>query len=217
MKLTSTKTSIKYIKCIVYGKPGVGKTVLGSTAPNPIIIDAERGLLSISNKDLPVIRINDFDDLEETYNFLSGKKGRKFDTVVIDSASEVAEFVLADLKREAKDARQAYMALGERAIELFRAFRDLDKHVVYICKAKAIDDDGVQIYKPSFPGTALIEKVPYLVDEMFALRIADEEEGGYRYVQTQPSFSWDSKDRSGKLEDMEEPNLSKIFRKILKK
>ena len=219
MKITTTKKKIHWIKMALYGLSGVGKTTLGSTAPRPIIIDAERGTLSISDKDMDLIEISTFDDLQEVYDYLCTKKARKkYDTCVIDSGSEVAEYVLADLKKNMKDGRQAYMALGERTLEIFRMFRDLDMHVVFICKAKISNSDGVEMYRASFPGQALVEKVPYLFDELLALRIMDgeDEDGGYRYLQTQPSFNWDAKDRSGTLEDMEEPNLTKIFKKILK-
>lgn len=219
MKITSTKSKIHKIKMAIYGPPGVGKTVLGATAPRPIIIDAERGTLSIADQDLDLIEISTFDDLEEAYDFLCTKKAKKkYDTCVIDSGSEVAEYVLADLKKSMKDGRQAYMALGERALEIFRMFRDLDMHVVFICKAKISTSDGVEMNRASFPGQALVEKVPYLFDELLALRIMqdDDEDGGYRYLQTQPSFNWDAKDRSGTLDDMEEPDLTKIFKKILK-
>lgn len=215
MEITSTKKTINYIKCILYGKSGVGKTVTGATAPKPIFLDCEKGLLSISHLDIPVIQIEDFEDLDEAYDFLDSKKAKNFETVVIDSGSEVAELVLLDLKKEYKDTRQAYMDLGERTIKVLRAFRDLPKHVVIICKEKQIESDGVEIHKPSFPGQALVEKVPYLVDEVFALRI-DEEDPDKRYLQTQPSFDWDAKDRSGKLSKTEEPDLSKVFKKILK-
>ena len=43
------------IKCVVYGFSGVGKTVLCSTAPKPIVLSAESGLLSLSKVDIPYI------------------------------------------------------------------------------------------------------------------------------------------------------------------
>lgn len=216
MKISSTKQKARFIKMVIYGVPGVGKTPLGATAPKPIIIDAESGTLYLSDQDIPTIEIEDFDGLEEAYEWLDDKKNRKpFETVVIDSGTEVAEFVLADLKKEAKDNRQAYMALGDRAMEVFRLFKDLPMHVVMICHAKVVESDGVEIHRAGMPGKALVEKIPYLVDEYLALRVSDDE-GGFKYLQTRPTFDWDAKDRSGTLDPMEEPDLTKIFRKILK-
>ena len=38
------------IKALVYGASGVGKTTFGATAPNPIFLSAEGGLLSVADK-----------------------------------------------------------------------------------------------------------------------------------------------------------------------
>lgn len=219
MDITTTKKNIKYVNCIIYGKSGVGKTRLSSTAPKPLILDSENGLLSIKDKDIPVIKIKDFDDLKEAYDYLTSKKAKKlYETIIIDSASEVAEIVLQQLKKETKDGRQAYMQLGEICLPLLRDFRDIPYHVIMICKCKAIETDGIEIYKPSMPGKALVENIPYLFDLMLAMRIYedDESEKQMRYLQTQPSLTYEAKDRSGKLNDMEKPDLGKLFKKILK-
>ena len=39
----------------------------------------------------------------------------------------------------------------------------------------------------------------------------------YRYLQTEPDLYWESKDRSGRLDPIEEPDLTKLFNKVLKK
>ena len=53
------------VKVLVYGKAGVGKTVLCATAPKPVIISAEAGLLSLQGADIPVIEVKNIEDLVE--------------------------------------------------------------------------------------------------------------------------------------------------------
>ncbi len=43
------------VKFLVYGQAGAGKTSLIPTLPNPIILSAEAGLLSIADASLPYI------------------------------------------------------------------------------------------------------------------------------------------------------------------
>ena len=45
------------IKCLVYGRSGIGKTHLCATAPTPIIVGAEGGELSLREQDVPLIQI----------------------------------------------------------------------------------------------------------------------------------------------------------------
>jgi ABC-type ATPase involved in cell division len=46
------------VKLLVYGQAGAGKTTLIKTLPNPIVLSAEGGLLSIQDADLPFIEIS---------------------------------------------------------------------------------------------------------------------------------------------------------------
>ena len=55
IKLHSTKdVTVNGVKMMVYGASGVGKTRLTTTCPNPIIISAEKGLLSLADYDFSV-------------------------------------------------------------------------------------------------------------------------------------------------------------------
>ena len=77
IKITSTKDFyLRGIKCLVYGESGVGKTVLCSTAPDPIIISAESGLLSLRKKDIPVIEINSLKTLRTRTTCLKEQGGK---------------------------------------------------------------------------------------------------------------------------------------------
>lgn len=217
MELTSTKKQVTHVKCLIYGKTGVGKTPLGATAPRPIILDTDDGLLSIADLDLPVLEVRSLEDLEESYEHLKSKKYRKrFDTIIIDDITELLEIILEDLKEKHKDLRQAHYALSGVSIPWVRKIRKLPYNIVMLAKAKPIELDGEIVYRPSVPGQKLMDKLPYMFDEVLALRLYDEDEERFTYLQTQPSDSWDAKDRSKKLNtDMEEPNLKKIFDKIL--
>ncbi len=45
------------VKVLVYGAAGAGKTSLIKTLPNPVVLSAEGGLLSISDADIPFIEV----------------------------------------------------------------------------------------------------------------------------------------------------------------
>ena len=70
------------------------------------------------------------------------------------------------------------------------------------------------LYTPSFPGAKLAQNLPYLFDEVLALRIDKQDDETIRFLQTQADNQWSAKDRSGKLDQFEEANLSKIISKI---
>ena len=74
IKVKSTKDVIHFVNLMIYGDAGIGKTVLCSTAPAPIIISAEGGLLSLADKDLPVIEVECVKDVNQVYDWLTKSK-----------------------------------------------------------------------------------------------------------------------------------------------
>lgn len=219
IKLTTTKMSAKYIKALCYGFAGVGKTTLCKTAPEPIIISAEAGLLSLADVSIPVIEIKNADDLKEAFLFVTtSSDAKKFQTICLDSITDIGEVLLSDLKEKNKDPRKAYGDLADQMGKLVRAFRDIsDRHIYFTAKAnRIVDESGITSHIPHMPGKQLVTNLPYWFDLVLPLRIGKTDEGEtYRYLQSQPSMYWEAKDRSGKLNPMEEPNLEKLFAKII--
>lgn len=224
IKYTS-EVSSDGIKVVVYGQAGCGKTTLCSTAPSPIIISAESGLLSIKKANLPYIEVNTYSELEEAYLWIiSSEEAKKFDTICLDSLSEIGEVVLSNLKKLNRDPRKAYGEVQEQMLSLVRYFRDMKgKNVYFSCKEETIKDGitGAITYRPMMPGTKLPEQIPYFFDEVFQMIAyvdpSDKEGEPIRALRTSQDVGVVAKDRSGALDRWERPDLSSIFNKIIHK
>jgi phage nucleotide-binding protein len=206
------------VKMVVYGPSGAGKTTLIKTLPNPIVLSAEGGLLSIQDADLPYIEIASMDDIHEAYKWLVGSsEASSFQSVALDSISEVAEVVLQHELKRNKDGRAAYGELNTTMQELIRNFRDLPNRNVYMSAKleKSQDEMGRMLYNPAMPGKSLTQGLPYFFDEVLALRIErDPDNNIQRALMTQSDGLWQAKDRSGRLSAWEQPDLGQIIRKI---
>jgi len=221
IKLTSTKDVSRHgVKALVYGFAGSGKTTLIKTMSNPVILSAEGGLLSLSDEDIPYIRIASMDDLREAYQWCLSEEAKQFDSVCLDSLSEIAEVVLHAEKEKAKDPRQAYGALQDTMADMIRAFRDIpDKHVLFTAKIeKMTDEQGRILYGPSMPGNKLSQMVPYFFDLVFALRVEKDEEGQtHRALMTDSDGLWQAKSRTteaNRLEFWENADMGKVISKL---
>jgi hypothetical protein len=220
IKVHSTKdVTVNGVKMMVYGASGVGKTVLTTTCPNPIIISAEKGLLSLSDFDYPYIEVKTLDSMDAAYKYC---RTSEYTTIIIDSISEIATAILAGHKRELIaesktgkiDARQAYGKLAESVGNLIRNFRDIDgKHVLFIAKERRMVDEDANTFwfEAYLPGQVLPFDTPFLVDEVFSMQI---DRKGERFLQTQPDRKRTCKDRSGKLDISEKPHIGRIIDKI---
>ena len=63
-------THTQFCNCLVYGESGIGKTVLCTTAPRPLIMSAEKGLLSIADTDVDIVEVSSLAEIKEVYNLL---------------------------------------------------------------------------------------------------------------------------------------------------
>lgn len=218
-----------YVKVLIYGVPGAGKTYLaGSAADVPemspvLFIDMEGGTKTIRNlwPDVSVVRIRDrFDDkgrlkksawqiLQDVYEDL--KKGvGKYKTIVIDSLSEAQKVSMYSVmsgtteKDPERDpdipAMRDWGKSGEQMRRFVRAFRDLDCHVIFT--ALANDNKDQMTGKVSVKPSLpgkLADEIPAYLDEVLYLYTRATKDGIDRKLLSEPTEKYSAKDRSGNL------------------
>lgn len=218
---TSDLSKTSAVKALVYGGSGAGKTRLCATAPRPFIFSAESGLLSLRKENVAYSTIQSFDDLKDAYEWVtSSNESKSFDTICLDSLSEIGEVCLADLKKKHKDPRKAYGELQDLVFDIVRCFRDLQEKNVYFAAKEEFVKDGLTggvFRQPLLPGQKLAIALPYFFDEVFYLLTYTDSESGQtqRAIRTFKDSQFEGKDRSGALDPWEPANLTHIFNKII--
>ena len=218
------------VNILVHGLAGSGKTVLvGTIGEKTLLLSVEGGLLSLKGNvdtgllpksvltDIDVVEILTIDQLESICDDVCHNE-TDYKWIALDSISEIAENILLAAKKDCKDPRAAYGVMMDRVSKCLIDFRDLkNKNKIMTCKQQRTKDDdtGRTLYLPSMPGNKLHQSIPYIFDEVFALRVEKDEEGSdYRILQTNRDAQYEAKDRSGKLDMFEPPNIKDIVGKI---
>lgn len=208
------------VKSIIYGEAGTGKTPLSATCPNPVMCATESGLLSLRNvNNLPTWEAYDANKVDEFFKwFLSSKEASNFDTLVIDSLSQLAEIYLKDELARNKDGRMAYGKMADKVMDLlYSLYYKPNLHLYIICKMGTFDDNGTHTKRPYFPGQELNVKVKHLMDEIFY--ISETNIPGVPKpqlaIRTKSTYGILARDRSGKLNELEPPNMANIFNKCM--
>ena len=224
-----------YLKSLVYGSPGVGKTVLVASAEDvdamcPILFcDAEGGTLSIRNRKFDVVRIDSYETLRSLLQFL--RSDHSYKTVILDSLTEIQRIMIKHIVREAvkddpkhdRDVPELrdYLRLADRMRTLIRVLRDLPIHLQITCLDRETRDerDGTIVISPALM-PSLAGEVCAFVDLVGYLAVSQNKETGevIRRLIVQPTGKYESKDRSGALPGViDGPTMKFIYGTISKK
>jgi len=207
----------QWLKLMIAGPPGVGKTLFASTFPNVCYADAEGRLLSVRKRPVKAVPITSIAVLDELRAALAqGPEvrekilGAPVDTIVLDTVDEIARLIVKERLRAEKRETMAmadWGYLGDTLRAMLRGFRNLPLHVVLNVHLKSSEDSetGRMYWKPSIQGQVGDEIAAY-VDEsllMVARPMTDPTTGDRviaRHLQTfpDPQHDW-VKDHSGTL------------------
>lgn len=212
-------------KTIIYGPAGSAKTPILNTAPRPVLLATEAGLLSMRNSNIPTYEAYSSQRVDEFFKwFFNSTETKNFDTLGIDSGSQMADIYLnAAMQGTSKQGNKKHgmAAYGEMATNTMDHLRTLYytryKHVYLICKEQIADVDFQSLRRPYFPGQVLPIDVPHLYD--FIIRIAKTNVPGMAgeqlAFQCNGTMNIMARNRTGNLNDFEEPHFAKLVTKAM--
>lgn len=197
MEIRKFKPTDHRVKALVYGTSGTGKTTFGSTAPKVLFASSEDGLLSVAEKGVEYAQIKSYKDLIDLLAFLI-KGGHGYETIVIDSITEINEIIKEEIETRTKRLMQLqdWGEVQKKIKNTFRSFKSLPMHVLFIAQEKVIhDEDKIEKIVPGLNGKAATT-IAYDVDIVGYLMI---DKAGKRIMMTDPNKRLLTKDRSNKI------------------
>lgn len=221
------------VKSVIFGGPGSGKTPLMNTAPMPVLLVTEPGMLSMRNSPIKHCRVaTTYAEISDFLVwFFKSSEAKQFHTLGIDSISNVAEIILAEKLAAIKHGMKAYGAMSDSVMQICNSlFYMPEKHIVLIAKQALIENgkqtiiqDNTVSYepimqkRPYFPGKDLNIKVPHLFDNIMHLGEATVpgQPKPVRALRTKEITEVFARERSGLLNELEPPDLGYIFNKCM--
>ncbi len=181
---------VSHIKALVFGPHGAGKTRLLGTAQDdertsPMLFLAfEPGTQTLVGRDIDIVTCRSFKDLNEPFEVLSQPDRGGYNSVGIDSISEVQiegmlEILGEGPKRYDVDTfEQAdWGKILVKMRRFVRQFKDLDMHVFFSALAKDTSVARLGTIKVPLLQGSFADELPGLVDVVGYLALEDMEDG----------------------------------------
>lgn len=141
-----------YIKALIMGDHGVGKTPSAACWPKPIIADCEDGLMSVASMAIPYAEIVTSSDMKALYDHLriecqKPPEKRKYLTFVLDTIDTYQRKLIQErLKAEKKDSLSGWADWGwldGKMVQLIEQLLSLPMNIVVNMHTKDTEvDDG---------------------------------------------------------------------------
>jgi len=152
----------------------------------------------------------------------------KYDTIFIDSITELSRVCFTWAKQQPEsfsekngkpDTRGTYGLLGREMVNWLKQFQHCPRHNVWLVGLlNAVKDDFGRIsHVMQVEGAKTALEAPGITDQVISMVTIQPEEGEpYRAFVTQSVNPWGypAKDRSGRLDMIEEPHLGRLMEKI---
>lgn len=199
------------MKAIIFGPPGSSKTPTIRTCPNPVLLATEPGLLSMKGSNVPTWIAptkNKIDEFMKWFEFSA--EAKKFDTLAIDSVSQMCNIALDE--STSKHGLAQYGDMAEYVMPyLKRLYFMPNKHMFLICKEE-VTSAGIR--RPSFPGKFLPTEIPHLFDCILRLAKVNIPNFGEQLAfQCNGSFDVVARNRTGNLDMYEPPDFGLLIKK----
>ena len=212
------------LKALIYGPPGSAKTPILNTAPRPILLATEAGMLSMKGSTIPTCYAHSPAAIDDFFKWLfHSNEPKNFDTIGIDSISHMSEvYLVAILNGSSKNGNKVHgqAAYGEMAKCVMDHMRPLyhlpNKHVYGIAKQEIAQVSGFPTTRPFFPGKYLNVELPHLFDAI--LRLAIHRVPGISDTlafRCRQSIDEVARNRTGNLNEFEEPHFGKLVQKAM--
>ena len=153
----------EYLRMLIVGQPGVGKTTFASKFPNPIWVNAGCGITTLAKMgDVPYVNVSSEVELFGLKQLLDRDAserenliGRPVDTLVVDTVDELQRLLLAERlvnEKRSETKLEDWGWLNTRFHAIFGGLTQLPMNVVFIAHTKDVSVGDDTIFKPALAG-----------------------------------------------------------------
>lgn len=150
------------IKALVYGQPGLGKSTLALSTPNPVLFDFDGGIQRVNGAfQCPTLQVQNWNEVLQALQELE-TQSNDFMTIVIDTAGKMLDYmstyiIQQDNRLGKRDGSLTLQGFGARKIMFFNFLKRVSmmgKHVIFVAHEREEKDGDIRIVRPEIGGSS---------------------------------------------------------------
>ena len=165
MSLFKKPSELEYvttIKMLVYGQPGIGKSTMALSAPNPVLFDFDGGVQRVNVAfQCPTLQVKSWEEALQALEELKGG-GVPCNTIVIDTAGKMLDFMSDyimrnDSKMRMRDGSLSLKGYGARKVMFQNFLREvaiMGKNIVFVAHEREEKDGETKVVRPEIGGSS---------------------------------------------------------------
>ena len=150
------------ISILLYGEPGIGKTTLGCSAPNPVLFDYDGGAQRLNGAhQVPTVQITSWADTTAALDEIA-REMPECESIIIDTAGKMLDYMSAhiianDSKMGQRDGSLSLKGYGVRKsmfVNFLKQLQTMGKNVVFIAHEREEKRGDVTVKRPEIGGSS---------------------------------------------------------------
>lgn len=150
------------IKALVYGQPGLGKSTLALSTPNPVLFDFDGGIQRVNGAfQCPTLQVQNWNEVLQALQELE-TQSNDFKTIVIDTAGKMLDYMSTYIiqqdnrlgKRDGSLTLQGFGARKIMFINFLKRVSMMGKHVIFVAHEREEKDGDIRIVRPEIGGSS---------------------------------------------------------------
>lgn len=150
------------IKALVYGQPGLGKSTLALSTPNPVLFDFDGGIQRVNGAfQCPTLQVQNWNEVLQALQELE-TQSNDFMTIVIDTAGKMLDYMSTYIiqqdnrlgKRDGSLTLQGFGARKIMFINFLKRVSMMGKHVIFVAHEREKKDGDIRIVRPEIGGSS---------------------------------------------------------------
>ena len=136
----------QFIKAMIYGSPGVGKTTLALSAPKPLLLDFDNG----------IHRAN-FGHQTDTYPAVSWNEALQvlqenlsaYDTIIVDTIGKMLDYITDYVDKQRITGFKRWSAINDEFTKFTRTLHLMNKNIIFVAHRDSRKEGDETVFIPA--------------------------------------------------------------------